>query len=68
MTLDESKTEQDVLDENYGVTIVTDRKLSPYLEGAVVDYVESRYGGGFEIRTANDGGGCGDSCGGSCGS
>lgn len=64
MTLDESKTENDILDEYYGVSIVTDRKLSPYLEGAVVDYVESRYGGGFEIRTAREGDGCGggDGC------
>ncbi|CAA7601155.1 FeS cluster biogenesis [Acididesulfobacillus acetoxydans] len=51
MTLDESKTENDVLDEGFGVSIIADQKLSPYLEGATVDYVESRYGGGFEIRT-----------------
>lgn len=62
MTLDESKNDEDVLDERYGIRIVTDKKLSPYLEGAIVDYVESRYGGGFEIRTANSGGGCGDGC------
>lgn len=62
MTLDESKNEEDIIDEGHGIKIVTDKKLSPYLEGAVVDYVESRYGGGFEIRTANSGGGCGDGC------
>ena len=66
MTLDESKTENDILDEGFGVSIVTDKKLSPYLEGAVIDYVESRYGGGFEIRT-NTSGSCGDGCGDSCG-
>ncbi len=67
MTLDESKTEDDILDEQYGVSILTDKKLTPQLEGATVDYVESRYGGGFEIRTQNSGGGCDSACGSSCG-
>lgn len=65
MTLEESKTDEDVLDEGYGVSILTDKKLTTHLEGAVIDYVESEYGGGFEIRTAKSGDGC-DSCGGSC--
>lgn len=68
MTLDESKNEDDHVDEGFGVTIVADKKLSQYLEGAVVDYVESRYGGGFEIKTAIESD-CGSSCGsGGCGS
>lgn len=68
MTLEESKTDDDILDEEYGVSLLTDKKLISYLEGATVDYVESAYGGGFEIRTAKSGSdsGCGDSCGGSC--
>ena len=71
MTLEELKTEEDILDEEYGVSMITDKKLSIHLEGAVIDYVESNNGGGFEIRTAKtaNGGGCGDgcsSCGGSC--
>ncbi|HZK54734.1 MAG TPA: iron-sulfur cluster assembly accessory protein [Desulfosporosinus sp.] len=76
MTLEESKTEDDILDEGYGVSILTDIKLSTQLEGAIVDYVESSDGGGFEIRTAKtgkaegdtcgDGGGCGGGCCGSC--
>jgi len=67
MTLDESKTDDDILDEGHGVSMVTDKKLSTYLEGAVVDFVESKYGGGFEIRTAktDNGGSCG-SCSGGC--
>jgi len=70
MALEESKTEEDVLDEEYGVSVVIDKKLSNYLEGATVDYVESNLGGGFEIRTAkaDSGGACGDGCCGSCGS
>jgi len=60
MTLDESKTDDDILDEEYGVSLVTDKKLRSYLEGATVDFVESAYGGGFKIRTAKSGrhGGC----------
>ena len=66
MTLEESKTDDDILDEEYGVSLVTDKKLMVHLEGATVDFVESANGGGFEIRTAKSGDGCGDSCGGSC--
>lgn len=66
MTLDESKTDEDILDVQYGVSMITDKKLTSYLEGATVDFVESKHGGGFEIRTLKSGGGCGDTCGGSC--
>ena len=68
MTLDESKTDDDILDQQFGVSMITDKKLITYLEGATVDFIESKNGGGFEIRTAKTGGGssCGDSCGGSC--
>ncbi len=65
MTLEESKTEDDILDEEYGVSILTDIKLSTQLEGATIDYIESDDGGGFEIRTAKPDNG--DSCGGGCG-
>ena len=68
MTLEESKTDADILDEKFGVSLITDKKLIA-LEGATVDFIESANGGGFEIRTAKSGvggGGCGDSCGGSC--
>lgn len=69
MALDESKLEDDILDEEFGVSMVIDKKLSMYLEGAIVDYVESSNGGGFEIRTANtnNGGGCDSGCCSSCG-
>lgn len=70
MTLDESKTDEDILDEEYGVSILVDKKLSTHLEGAIVDYVESSNGGGFEIRTVktDNGGGCDTGGCGSCGS
>ncbi|TGE31545.1 iron-sulfur cluster assembly accessory protein [Desulfosporosinus sp. Sb-LF] len=70
MTLDESKMDEDILDEEFGVRILTDQKLSIYLEGAIIDFVEANGSGGFEIRTAkiSDGGSCGGGCGGCSGS
>lgn len=70
MTLDELKSEDDVLDQDFGVSILIDKKLSTYLEGAIIDYIDSDNGGGFEIRTAttNNGGACGEGCCGGCGS
>lgn len=69
MTLDESKTEDDILDEDFGVSIITEKKIYAQLDGATVDYVESSYGGGFEIKSAQASGECGSgsSCGDSCG-
>jgi len=66
MMLDDSKTENDVVDEGYGVTIVSHRKFSEYLEGAVIDFVQTPFGEGFQIKTAFSGNGC-DGCGGGCG-
>ena len=66
MTLDESKTDEDILDVVHGVSLIADKKLTTHLEGATVDYIESPNGGGFQIRTAKPAAGCGDSCGGSC--
>ncbi|MFZ3132382.1 MAG: iron-sulfur cluster assembly accessory protein, partial [Desulfosporosinus sp.] len=44
MTLEESKTEDDILDEEYGISMIIDKKLSTQLEGAIVDYIESNNG------------------------
>lgn len=67
MAIDDTKTDEDILDEEYGVSIVTDKKLSPQLEGAIIDYIESDNGSGFQIRTMNTGCGAGcTGCGGSC--
>jgi len=66
MTLDESITEDDIVDQDFGVTMVTEKNIYSYLEGATVDYIESEYGSGFEIRTLQSGGNCGSSCGESC--
>ena len=68
MAIDETKTDDDILDEEYGVSILTDKKLSPQLEGAILDYIESSNGSGFQIRTLNPdpGDGCSSGCAG-CG-
>ena len=73
LTLEESKTEDDILDVEYGVSIITDIELATTLEGTIVDYTETNNGGGFEIRKEKTdhaegcGGGCGScSCSGSC--
>lgn len=66
MTLDESKTDEDNLNEEHGVRLVVDKKVAPYLEGAIVNFIESGYDAGFEIRSPNFGNSCSDGCGGSC--
>jgi iron-sulfur cluster assembly protein len=73
LTLEESITEDDILDVEYGVSIITDIQLATTLEGTIVDYTESNNSGGFEIRKAKPnhaegcGGGCEScDCGGSC--
>ena len=77
MTLEESKTDDDTLHEEYGVSLITAKKLTTLLEETIVDFVESVNGGRFEIRTVNSGNGGGfeirmensgrsSSCGGSC--
>lgn len=65
MALEESKTNDDIMEQEHGISILADKKLTPHLEGAVVDYIEAVEGSGFEIRTAQSGNGC-SSCGGSC--
>lgn len=68
IALEESKTDEDILDEEYGISVVIEKKLTDYLEGAVIDFVESSNGSGFEIRAPKaTGGSCSDSCCSSCG-
>lgn len=68
MILEESKTEDDLLDIDNGISIIADIELAMTLDGTIVEYIESNKGGGFEIRKEKRGHaeGCGGSCG-SCG-
>ena len=65
MTLEETKTEDDILDVEYGISIITDIQLATTLEGTIVDYTESNNGGDFEIHKAkhNHAEGCDGGCG-----
>jgi len=64
MALDESKTAEDDVFEAHGITIVVDKRCAPYLDGAVLNYVETEYGSGFQLKTPHqpDCSGC-SSCG-----
>ena len=52
MTLEESKTDDDILQQEYGVSLITDEKLAVLLEETVVDFVA---GDEFVIRNVNVG-------------
>lgn len=65
MTFDESITEDDMLHEEYGISIIADIGLAAALEGITIDYNESDSGNGFIMLREGIGHGCG--CGGSCG-
>ncbi|KUO72343.1 MAG: (Fe-S)-binding protein [Desulfosporosinus sp. BRH_c37] len=68
MTLEESITDDDLLDIDNGISIIADIELAMTLDGTIVDYIKSNNGGGFEIHKEKRGHaeGCGESCG-SCG-
>ena len=60
LTLDGSIQPTDVVNEGFGITIVSDQKNVSYLEDAVIDFKQSWFGrGSFEIRRSNSGGGWG---------
>ncbi|AET68267.1 Iron-sulfur cluster assembly accessory protein [Desulfosporosinus orientis DSM 765] len=71
MTFEESITEDDMLYEEYGISIIADIGLATALEGVIIDYNESDNGNGFIMlrEGIGHGGGCGGccgNCGGSC--
>lgn len=68
LLLDDEISSDDTVLESSGLKIVVDPYSYPYLQGAVVDYVETQMGEGFIIQNPNfeTTGGCG--CGhGGCG-
>jgi Fe-S cluster assembly iron-binding protein IscA len=50
MTLEESKTDEDTLDVEYGVSIIANKELTFHLSGSIIDFIDSPNGGGFQIR------------------
>jgi iron-sulfur cluster assembly protein len=64
MAIDDRELDGDSVVESNGVRIVVDRMSAPFLEGAVIDYVETMMGGGFSVVSnpnATSSCGCGHS-------
>jgi iron-sulfur cluster assembly protein len=64
MAVDDRELEGDTLVESNGVRLVVDRMSAPFLQGAVVDYLETMLGGGFSVVSnpnATSNCGCGHS-------
>lgn len=55
MALDESKNEEDVLEEIKGIKVVYVKQLKPHLDEAVIDYADKWYQKGFRIIDAYSG-------------
>lgn len=49
MLLDDQVSEQDMVEEQFGVRLVMDRMSAPYLSGAKIDFVDSLEASGFTI-------------------
>jgi iron-sulfur cluster insertion protein len=49
----------DAVIENQGITLLVDETSLPFLEGAVVDYVETLGAASFQIRNPNAASSCG---------
>lgn len=58
LELDEKKENDQVFGSDQGRVFV-DPESMPYLNGTIVDYVESLQGSGFDIRNPNATGSCG---------
>jgi iron-sulfur cluster assembly accessory protein len=59
MALETEPMEGDQIFEVQGVRLVIDQQSFPYLNGAVVDYVEGLMGAGFKIDNPNAASSCG---------
>ena len=55
---DERNLDGDVVTDFNGVSVVVDRMSSPYLNGAVIDFVDTIEKQGFTIDNPNAGGSC----------
>ena len=64
MAIDDCVLDGDQFFESNGVKVVVDKMSLPFLEGAMVDYVENMMGGGFSVVSnpnATSNCGCGHS-------
>jgi Fe-S cluster assembly iron-binding protein IscA len=51
MALDESQNPNDELVEAYGIKMIADQNAAKALDGAVLDFIESEMGSGFQIKS-----------------
>jgi iron-sulfur cluster assembly protein len=58
MTLEENKSEDDVVVECGAVTLLVDPLSAPLLEGVTVDFVDSLSGSGFKFENPNASSSC----------
>jgi iron-sulfur cluster assembly accessory protein len=68
MAFEENQREDDTVIESSGVRLIIDSQSLQYLNGSVVDYVETPDGGGFSITNPNSVSSCGTDSGGGCSS
>ena len=59
MAIDDRVLDGDQFFESNGVKVVVDKMSLPFLEGAMVDYVENMMGGGFSVNNPNATSSCG---------
>jgi iron-sulfur cluster assembly accessory protein len=57
--LAESRAEDDFVAETDGVALVIDQTSLPFIEGSLVDYVESLGGATFQVKNPNAASSCG---------
>jgi iron-sulfur cluster assembly protein len=55
----DTKREGDLQFESFGAKVLVDDRSINYVKGAVVDYVESLMGAGFQVQNPNVKGSCG---------
>lgn len=59
MNFDETKNEDDLLDEQFDLQIIVSKLDAPILKGTKIDYKQSLLGGGFTIDNPNAIASCG---------
>ncbi|MEA4944074.1 MAG: iron-sulfur cluster assembly accessory protein [Propionicimonas sp.] len=58
LSLDERQLDGDIVNDFFGVNVVTDRMSAPYLLGATIDFVDTIEQQGFTIDNPNATGSC----------
>ncbi len=59
LAFDNETADDDEMCETNGVTVVIDPMSARFVEGAVIDYVETMMGAGFKVENPNATGTCG---------